>query len=140
MRNLMLDRHVSLPPGYAERSCLLISYRLPWLRHCYVLCHEPRSEGPVPSPAELMSFFFSQAEQLAAEAVNDPQAFMLIHSGSSIRKRSNWHMHVFVIQYRWQKAWLYVILGAKNLAVIAASGIRTITGHRSTTDRNSVST
>jgi hypothetical protein len=36
-----------------------------------------------------MLFFLSQAEQLAAEAVNDPQAFMLIHSGSSIRKRSN---------------------------------------------------
>jgi len=73
-----------------------------------------------------MSFFFSQAEQSATEAVNDPQAFMLIHSGSSTRKRSNWHMHVFVIQHRWQKAWIYLILGAKNLAVLAASGIRAI--------------
>jgi len=87
-----------------------------------------------------MSFFFSQAEQLAAEAADDPQAFVLIHSGSSIRKRSNWHMHVFVIQHRWQKAWIYLILGAKNLAVIAASRIRTITGRRSTTERNSHST
>jgi hypothetical protein len=127
----MLDRQVLLPPGYPERSCLLVSYRLPWLRHCYVLCHEPASDGPAVSSIELMSFFLQQAEQLATDAVNDPQAFMLIHSGVSIRKRSNWHMHVFVVQHRWQKAWLYALLGIKNLALVAASAIRAVTNRRS---------
>lgn len=132
MRPLMLDRQVLLPPGYLERSCLLVRYRLPWLRHCYVLCHAPDSDGPTVSSVELMSFFLRQAEQLAADAVNDPQAFLLIHSGTSIRKRSNWHMHVFVVQHRWQKAWIYMILAIKNFALVAASAIRAMTNRRST--------
>jgi len=140
VRTFMLDRQILHPPGYAERSCLLVSYRLPWLPYCYVLCHEPNSDGAIVPVTELMSFFLLQAEQLAVEATDDPQAFMLIHSGTSVRKRSNWHMHVFVIQHRWQKAWIYMILGAKNLAVIAATGIRSITGHRSTSESNTLST
>jgi hypothetical protein len=126
MRPLMLDRQVLLPPGYPERSCLLVRYRLPGLRHCYVLCHEPGSDGPDVSSVELMSFFLQQAEQLATDAVNDPQAFMLIHSGASIRKRSNWHLHVFIVQNRWQKAWVYTILGAKNFAMAGAAAMRSL--------------
>jgi hypothetical protein len=61
-----------------------------------------------------MEFFMSEAERLAEESVGDSQAFMLIHSGSSIRKRSNWHLHVFVVQHRWEKAWVYSVLGIKN--------------------------
>lgn len=136
MRHLMRDKQVLLPPGYSERSCLLVTYSLPWLPHCYVLCHEPRDEALDISPVELMSFFLLQAEQLAASAVNDSQAFMIIHSGSSIRKRSNWHLHVFVVQYRWQKAWLYTILGAKNFTVAAAAAVRAMTTRRSTPHRS----
>jgi len=132
MRHFMLDRQVLLPPDYAERSCLLVRYRLPLLPHCYVLCHEPHSEAPLVSSVELMSFFLMQAEQLATDAVNDPQAFMIIHSGASIRKRPNWHLHVFVVERRWQKAWVYMILATKNVAVAAAAAIRTVTRRRST--------
>jgi len=79
-----------------------------------------------------MSFFLMQAEQLATDAVNDPQAFMIIHSGASIRKRPNWHLHVFVVQYRWQKAWVYMILATKNVTVAATAAIRTAVTRRST--------
>lgn len=111
----MLDRQVLVPPGYAERSCVLVTYRLPGLRHCFVLCHKPK--GRSAPKADLMSFFATEAERLAYEAVGDAQAFMLIHSGSSIRKRPNWHGHVFVVQRRWQKAWVYAVLATKNLAL-----------------------
>ena len=67
--------------------------------------------------AQLVTFFMGEAERLAHGAVGDAQAFMLIHSGSSIRKRPNWHLHVFVVQRRWQKAWVYTVLGAKNFAL-----------------------
>lgn len=117
MPRFMLNREVLEPDGYAERSCVLVKYRLPFLRHCYVLCHEPSPESPESSPALLMTFFMSEAERLADEAVGDTQAFMLIHSGRSIRKRSNWHLHVFVVQHRWQKAWVYSVLGVKNAAL-----------------------
>ena len=76
----MLDRQALVPPGYAERSCVLVRYRLPGLRHCFVLCHEPAA-GSMPG-ADLMAFFLTEAERLAHAAVGDAQAFMLIHSGS----------------------------------------------------------
>ena len=117
MPHFMLKREVLEPAGYAERSCLLVKYRLPFLRHCFILCHEPSSENPESSPTLLMTFFMSEAERLATESVGDSQAFMLIHSGSSIRKRSNWHLHVFIVQHRWQKAWVYSVLGLKNTAL-----------------------
>lgn len=113
----MLDYDMLVPPGYAERSCLLVKYRLPWLPHCFVLCCEACGECGQQAPAELMAFFLSEAVELARASVGDPQAFMLIHSGSSVRKRENWHLHVFVVRHRWQKAWVYRILGAKNFAL-----------------------
>ncbi|WP_317534456.1 hypothetical protein [Nitrosomonas sp. Is37] len=131
MSRFMLDRQVLVPPGYAERSCLLVKYRLPWLRHCFVLCHEPRSVASVAKPAELMAFFVAQAEQLALGTVNDPQAFMLVHSGASIRKRPNLHLHVFVVQHRWQKAWVYTVLGAKNIALAVLSTVQGLVAPRS---------
>ncbi|AXI02850.1 hypothetical protein HYN46_08365 [Aquirhabdus parva] len=67
-----------------------------------------------------------EAERLAFNSVGDSQAFMLIHSGRSIRKRLNWHLHVFVVQYRWQKAWVYSILGIKNASLALYYAIRKI--------------
>lgn len=117
MLRFMLNREVLMPAGYVERSCLLVKYRLPFLKYCFVLCHEPSAYAPPPSAAMLMTFFMSEAERLAEESVGDSQAFMLIHSGSAIRRRSNFHLHVFVVQYRWQKAWVYSVLGVKSMVL-----------------------
>jgi hypothetical protein len=117
MPHFMLSRKVLVPPGYAERSCLLVSYRLPLLPHCFVLCHEPSARTLASSGAELLSFFLAESERLAFECVGDSKGFMFIHSGSSIRKRANFHVHVFVVQQRWQKAWVYTVLAAKNIGL-----------------------
>lgn len=109
-------RQVLIPAGYAERDCVLVRYRLPGLPHCYVMCHEPMVPPDVESRAELMTFFIGQASRLALDAVGDDQAFVLMHNGAAIRKRANWHLHLFVVRRRWQKAWVYMILAAKNLA------------------------
>jgi hypothetical protein len=111
----MLNRKILAPPGYAERACVLVSYSLPLLQHCFVLCHESSSAQAEAARDELLLFFLSEAERLARELVGDSQAFMFIHSGRSIRKRANWH--AFVVQHRWQKAWVYTILGVKNIAL-----------------------
>ena len=117
MAGFMLDRQVSVPAGYAERQCVLVSYRLPLLRHCFVLCSESTAEGSDDQRDDLMAFFFREAAALAERSVGDRDAFMLIHSGRSVRKRENWHLHVFVVQRRWQKAWVYTVLGAKNFCL-----------------------
>ena len=119
MQCFMLDRNISIPTGYVERECLLVTYRLPLLSHCFILCAEQSAKKDQCERMELMAFFLIEAERLAAICVGDPQAFMLIHSGRSVRKRADWHLHVFVVQHRWQKAWVYIILGVKNLALSA---------------------
>lgn len=43
-----------------------------------------------------------------------------MHNGAAIRKRANWHLHLFVVRRRWQKAWVYAILALKNLGVTLA--------------------
>lgn len=119
MRTFMIDRQVTRPPGHAERGCLLVSYRLPLLPHCHVLCHEADERPASAAPADLLAFCLGEAERLALAAVGDPQAFVLVHSGLSARKRAGWHLHVFVVQHRWQKAWLYLVLGVKNASLAA---------------------
>jgi len=121
----MLGRKVFVPKGYAERECVLVEYWLPGLPNCYVLCHE-RSEGhlSVQERAELLQFFYIQAQHLALAATNDPEAFLLIHSGVSLSKRPNFHFHVFVIRSRWQKALAYSYLGAKNLSQVCELGVK----------------
>ena len=108
-------RQVLVPDGYAERDCLLVRYRLPGLPHCYVMCHEPMAAPDAGGRAELLAFFVAQASRLALRDVGDDQAFVLMHNGAAIRRRANWHLHLFVVRRRWQKAWIYAILAAKNL-------------------------
>lgn len=125
MSPFMLDREELAPPGYAERQCVLVRYRLPALRHCYVLCHEPTDPSfPARTRAELLAFFCAEAQALAFAATGDPEAFLLIHSGASVRKRSNLHLHLFIVQSRWQKAWVYSILAAKNIVTTARMAVK----------------
>ena len=114
MPGFQMQRQVLVPAGYAERDCVLVRYRLPGLPHCYVMCHEPTAPPDVGGRAELMTFFIGQASRLALDAVGDDQAFVLMHNGAAIRKRANWHLHLFVVRRRWQKAWVYAILAMKN--------------------------
>lgn len=72
-------------------------------------------------PAATLAFFLSEAERLAGESVGDRQAFLLVHSGATVRKRANWHLHVFVVQHRWQKGWLHTVLGVKSLVMAVAA-------------------
>lgn len=122
MLGFRTQRQVLMPAGYPERDCLLVRYRLPGLPHCYVMCHEPIVAPDERGRAELLTFFIAQASRLALEAVGDDQAFVLMHNGAAIRKRANWHLHLFVVRRRWQKAWIYTILALKNLAVAVVPG------------------
>jgi hypothetical protein len=128
MFRVRTHRQILVPAGYAERDCLLVHYRLPGLPHCYVLCHEPLAAPDLPGCADLMAFFIAQAQRLAHDAVGDDQAFVLMHNGAAIRKRSNWHLHLFVVQRRWQKAWVYAILALKNLVVALAGAFAAARG------------
>ena len=109
------SRRVTTPPGYAERACVLAHYALPGLPHCYALCHEPVEPLSPQRQSELLAFFIAEAERLSQAATGEREAYVLVHNGAGIAKRANWHAHVFVVRRRWQKAWIHLIIGAKNV-------------------------
>ena len=110
MNPLVRRRRIDTPPGYAERDCRRVSYAMPFCPHCFVLCHEPSDRDHPAIDYDIMDFFMQEAHALSREITGHPHAFVVIHSGRSVRKRPNLHMHVFVIRRRWQKAWLYALL------------------------------
>jgi hypothetical protein len=68
--------------------------------------------------------FLVEAQRLAAVATGDPECFLFFHSGAAVRKRDGFHVHVFVVRSRWQKALAYTMLGAKNFSLAGWLSIR----------------
>lgn len=111
MNLFVWNKQVSTPAGYAERDCVLVSYEMPLLRYCYVLCHNTHSEQSIELDSSMVGFFVSEARRLSTDVTGNPESYVIILSGSFVRKRSNLHIHVFVVRRRFQKAWLYLLLG-----------------------------
>ena len=118
MRHLMLNRKLLLPVHYHAYDACLVSYSLPLLKHCFIICEKQHNRHP---DHQVKAFFLAEAERLAAEITGDPQAYVFIYSGSRVRKRANLHAHVFVVTQRWQKTWVYALLATKNFALLLHS-------------------
>lgn len=128
MNPLVRGRTVTTPTGFIERDCFLVSYRLPFFPHCFVLCHESGNDDhPQVDPA-IMGFFMAQAHELSRRLTGNTQSFVAIHSGNVVRKRQNLHMHVFVMRRRWHKAWLYVLLATIHSVSAIRRGLLTMVG------------
>ncbi|MDO5767892.1 MAG: hypothetical protein Q4P13_00180 [Psychrobacter sp.] len=71
---------------------------------------------------KLGQFYYDEAQRLAAHHTGNPQTFILIESGSAVCKhKASRQAHIFIIESRWQKAWLFSVLGIKN-TVLALRG------------------
>jgi len=102
---LLRDRRIKIPPDDAERECRLVSYAMPLLRHCFVLCDEPANPAHPAIDYTVMECFMGEAYALSRGITGNPYSFVVIHSGGLAGKRPNLHM-----RRRWQKAWLYLLL------------------------------
>jgi hypothetical protein len=120
MRQLMLRRRVTVPAAYVAYNACLVSYELPLLKHCFIVCAGQQAEQ---DEGQLLTFFWGEAQRLAAQHVGDAQAFVFIYSGSTVRKRANVHAHMFVVQHRWQKTLVYTLLATKNFALLLQSSV-----------------
>lgn len=74
---LVRHRTVTAPPGYAERECFLVSCRMPFRRHCFVLCHEPNDPEHPSVDLPVMSFFMAQAHALSARVTGNEHSFVI---------------------------------------------------------------
>lgn len=110
-------KYKSIPhPEYQKLNCCLVQYNFPLLGQSYVLCRTVDSTNDV-SKAQLLQFAQQEAEKISFEHTQSSQNFMLAISGENIRKSTNWHIHIFIVKNRWQKAYAYQVLAIKNLGL-----------------------
>ncbi len=72
---LMLDRRVLRPSGYLEHSCVLVSYRIPLVQHCFIICRDEETTNSETIQSEILYFILSEAERLAKDCIGDPGAY-----------------------------------------------------------------
>ncbi len=105
------NRQVMLSSG---RHGTLAQIAIPLLRHYFVLTF-PHGEPGDAEETELFHQALHAGRALSLIHAGKPDAFLLIHSGHATRRVMGWHLHVVVLQHRWEKAWLYLMLGGKNV-------------------------
>lgn len=113
VKNFMLNPVISIPPHYdAKRFCLL-SYELPFLKYCFVICTHYQAHITTFSPTDF-GFINDDAQRLSQQCVGNADCYLIIFSGQAIRRRENAHAHIFIVEKRWQKALVYSLLASKN--------------------------
>jgi hypothetical protein len=111
-------RQIRLSSG---RHGALARVAAPLLRHYFVLTF-PHGEPLESEETELFHQALHAGRALSLIHAGKPDAFLLIHSGHATRRAMGWHLHVLVLQHRWEKAWVYLMLGGKN--ILQAIGMR----------------
>lgn len=106
----MPQRTITQPQGYEQFNAVLVSYKVPFIKRSFILCSEWQLENP-----ELMAFFLAEVKRLSLEYTGKPNRYICFFSSQGQRKRANVHIHVHLIENRFQKAWIYFILTFKNI-------------------------
>lgn len=112
-----------LIPLATGNTCQLLRIRNDFIPNYYLLTF-PKSAGE-PTAAELgemLEIGMNRAQQLAFDQIGNRGAFSILYSGYSARRETGWHIHIVLLSGRWKKAWLHLMLAAKNLA--QACGLR----------------
>ncbi|BDS11248.1 hypothetical protein [Aureispira anguillae] len=83
----------------------------------YYLLTFPKNQGQPTSEevTEMLQLGINHAQSIAYDLLNDKEAFSILYSGYSARREKGWHVHIVLLGNRWKKAWLYIVLSAKNL-------------------------
>lgn len=106
----MPQRRIIQPQGYEKFNAVLVSYKVPFIQRSFILCSEWQLEHP-----ELMAFFLAEVKRLSLEYTGKPNHYICFFSSQGQRKRANVHIHVHLIENRFQKMWIYFILSVKNM-------------------------
>lgn len=116
LKSIIKNKHKIYPNlRYQQLDCCLIGYQTLLLPHCFILCHEKNEE--MTDENKLIQFAQQEAHRLSQQYTKEPNNFILIISGQNVRKCDNWHLHIFIVKNRWQKAYAYQILALKNFGL-----------------------
>lgn len=105
------------------RSCQLIKIEKDLIPNYYLVAFSKTNGQPSPlEVTEMVEIGITKAKEIAKEIVEDEEAFTILYSGYSARREKGWHIHIVLLGNRWKKAWLYFVLGSKN--ILQAIGMR----------------
>ncbi len=114
-KRFALNWQTLFPENYEDYGLIQIKYAMPHLPYCYIICEDHTGKSVLDSQ-QLSQFFYKEAMTLSKLHTDDLQQFVIIESGQSVRKhKSGRHAHIFIVQNRWQKTWLYTVLASKNI-------------------------
>ena len=120
MLNNSTDHEFKLATG---KSYHLTQIRSELIANYYLLAF-PKDQGE-PSPAEvaeMLNLGIGYARRMSHALLGDFEAFTILYSGYSARRKKGWHVHIVLLGNRWRKALLYAVLAGKNL--LQALGLR----------------
>jgi hypothetical protein len=109
------------------RACELAPVRNVFLRHYYVM-RFPVGEPSSSEASEMFAIAVRVGSAMSELHLGKPGAYTLIYSGHAARRAAGWHLHVVLLPGRLAKAWLYLVLGGKNL--LQWLGLRRDSGSR----------
>ena len=103
-------------PAATGGSCDITPRTVPGLSSAFTLHPGARAGGRKGGRSEraLTARATREARRLARAATGDPDAYVLMLNGASLRHRPEWHVHVFVVRSRWERAWLHLLLAARS--------------------------
>jgi hypothetical protein len=96
------------------RACELAPVRNVFLRHYYVM-RFPVGEPTSSEASEMFALAAGAGSAMSDSFLGRPGAYTLIYSGHAARRAAGWHLHVVLLPTRLAKAWLYLVLGGKNM-------------------------
>ena len=114
-KHFALRWQIHYPEIYKNHGLLQVQYAMPYLPYCYIVCQNNTNDETF-DLNQLSQFFYDEAVRLSYLHTKDTQSFIIIESGRSVRKhKEGRHAHIFIVQNRWQKTWLYAVLASKNI-------------------------
>ena len=104
-------------------TCQLLNIKNDMIPNYYLLSFPTTLGEPTTlDVTEMLMMGVKYAQNLAFDKLGDKEAFSVLYSGYSARREKGWHVHIVLLGNRWRKAWLYAVLGLKNL--LQAFGLR----------------
>ncbi|MCP4521054.1 MAG: hypothetical protein GY827_05125 [Cytophagales bacterium] len=98
------------------RFCQLIKIEKDLIPNYYLVTFPKKNGQPtVDEVTEMLEIGVKKAKEVAKSIVGDEEAFTILYSGYSARREKGWHIHIILLGNRWKQAWLYFVLGGKNL-------------------------
>lgn len=102
---------------FHQHNARVFFYRLPGIPACYLICHQTLRSDVAVMPAEFIQFVWQQARRFAQAQGLHRESYIISQNGMALGQNEFLHFHIFIVKNRWQRACLYAMLMARQIAL-----------------------